>query len=846
MKKIVLAIMFWAMLVSVFAQAPNAVLNNAIVTPVIDGVVDSIWLSAEAVPINNPFQDETPTLGNPDETYWKGLWNDNGLFILIVVKDDYFYPSYAVIPNGNSWEYDKPELFFDVNSYLYDGMGPNAGSGHYYLSPGFTDGKNDGSLFTLPNGAKYAFMVSGSDYIAEYFIPFSWIVDKDGFAIPVSAEIGFDISIIDRDPGDAQPNRAVWANTGNTDVSWNNMDNCGIIILDYYACCINPPFLEIYTEGDINKISVNDGTLKMLAHFLNLSSEMVWSVENGTGKASISTTGVLTAIQNGTVTVRLKSGNFEATPVVITISNQLPNISKTNLLKDGSFANLTPPLGDYWRSWSMMNEGTVEIVDEVCKMTTGTVGQSWELHLYQKGWKAYNVASYVIKFTAWSDVERTFDINLEDSPANNYARLGTSEDSESINGLCEWTIPVTTTPVTWTLHTTLKYLVESSEPSFIIKTANHSGSIFIDNVGLFMVDEGSLVVLDVDLPAEKLISCGKTAQLTPSVYYNGTGVPTYSWSPAEGLSNPNIANPVVTSKTDQVYTLTVTAPDVQPRVKTVSVIHILAEVNPSICLVNVDENDKNVVVIKKVDLGIIDSYLIYRESLIQTNKYDLIGEVPFSGNAVFVDTESNAKVQSNSYKVAVKDICGLESIQSTEHQTMHLTINQGIGNNWNLNWDPYSGAAISNYKIFRGTSKSNLAEIGNTSGSKFSYTDVTAPAGDVYYQINGILTNPCSTLKTTEYSSVHSNIISNVYNSSGAANSTLNKSFVYPNPAKDRLFLKSGYSLDAVLEIYSSQGRKVMSVRNPVDVDVSGISGGIYLVKLIEKGNIRVCRFVKE
>jgi hypothetical protein len=51
--------------------------------------------------------------------------------------------------------------------------------------------------------------------------------------------------------------------------------------------------------------------------------------------------------------------------------------------------------------------------------------------------------------------------------------------------------------------------------------------------------------------ADQTISCGASTTLS------GSGGGTYSWSPATGLSNPNIANPVCTPSTTTTYTLTV-------------------------------------------------------------------------------------------------------------------------------------------------------------------------------------------------------------------------------------------------------------------------------------------------
>jgi hypothetical protein len=186
------------------------------------------------------------------------------------------------------------------------------------------------------------------------------------------------------------------------------------------------------------------------------------------------------------------------------------------------------------------------------------------------------------------------------------------------------------------------------------------------------------------------ISCGSQAQLNLTTNYSGIDGLEYTWSPSDGLNASDIANPVATVTGETEYSVEIRTSD-GCIANDNSTIHVSGiSYSPTICMVTVDENDKNVVVINKDINENIDAFFIYRESKFQTDQYDLVGLLPFSENAVFVDPESNAKVQSNKYKIAVKDICGFITDKSTAHKTMHLTINQGSGGNWNLIWEPYS------------------------------------------------------------------------------------------------------------------------------------------------------------
>ncbi len=230
-------------LFAVGALAQNtALIKKASVVPVIDGVIDAVWAEAEAEnyidqPTLSGGVPSTPSLGASGETTWQGLWTFDGMYVLLRVTDDDWHPYYDV-PGSNSWEYDKPELYFDVNFELVDAGGPSTGMGHYQVAPPFVDGSNDGTLLTCGfNGTsgdiiEWATMLDDPDYIVEYFIPFSSLLDQDGTAVDITGEVGFDVTIIDRDEGDEINSAAVWTNIGTIDGSWVNMDECGIITFD--------------------------------------------------------------------------------------------------------------------------------------------------------------------------------------------------------------------------------------------------------------------------------------------------------------------------------------------------------------------------------------------------------------------------------------------------------------------------------------------------------------------------------------------------------------------------------------------------------------------------------------
>ena len=151
------------------------------------------------------------------------------------------------------------------------------------------------------------------------------------------------------------------------------------------------------------------------------------------------------------------------------------------------------------------------------------------------------------------------------------------------------------------------------------------------------------------------------------------------------------------------------------------------------------QNHKNLVLWQPE--AVVESYRIYREGT-ASGTYEMVAEVPFHEGGSWLDDGSDARSRSYRYRMTSVDSCGVESDYSSIHKTMHLTINQGQGNSWNLVWTEYEGTTYSTYRIYRGTSYYNLQLIDEMpAGGNTTYTDNNAPWGTVYYQIVVLLTS---------------------------------------------------------------------------------------------------------
>ncbi len=236
--------------------------------------------------------------------------------------------------------------------------------------------------------------------------------------------------------------------------------------------------------------------------------------------------------------------------------------------------------------------------------------------------------------------------------------------------------------------------------------------------------------------------------------------------------------------------------------------------DPEICMVSVQDNHNMVVWNNEEPCN---TYRIYREGVV-AGEYEAIADTPYDSLPIYIDSTSRPLTRSYRYRISALDNDGIEGEISLVHKTMHLTINQGLGGRWNLQWTPYEGAEYTTYIIYRGTTADSLEQIdimpadGNT-----SYTDETATDGDVFYQVGIVMVNGCASMEAKSASVSLSNIATNG-STQGIGNIESEGIRIYGEG--DHIVVEG--TTDEV-RVYDMVGR---SVRNEV------LRAGVYMVKV--------------
>jgi hypothetical protein len=299
----------------------TAIINYTKTAPIIDGFPDEPWDKAAVQLINVPFKNDAPTIGT---STWQGLYDDKNFYCVVFCDDDDHWPSWE--SGGNSWEYDKPEFYWDVNAVLKDGIGAGtSNSGHYQFAPGFLEDSYDtpitqqqSSIGSLNPGGTFAYSLIGEGYVYEIAIPWSSFMDENdnptGPNVLKSRQIGFDITVADQDEGvTLWRQRESWSNSGSVDENWNNMDGAGIIFLQ------NPTSIQV---SDTSKIISGYGGTESIT----VTTDITWSASSNQSWLTVSPS---SKNGSGTITLTATSNPTNTSRNALVTISGLDAISKT-------------------------------------------------------------------------------------------------------------------------------------------------------------------------------------------------------------------------------------------------------------------------------------------------------------------------------------------------------------------------------------------------------------------------------------------------------------------------------------------------------------------------------------
>lgn len=190
---------------------------RASTAPVIDGVMDDVYSTAQVVQIANRANGSDPRDESDLSVTTYLLWDDDNLYALYDVTDDTLSND-----SGNSWEDDTPEIYIDGGNQKNDtATGYDADDLQYEFGWGSTTptGNSAGNI----EGVIYAVVdkEDGTGYVLEAVVPWA----RASVTPTEGLEIGFELMINDDDSADdvvgGRQTKLSWFAPDGQDVAYN-------------------------------------------------------------------------------------------------------------------------------------------------------------------------------------------------------------------------------------------------------------------------------------------------------------------------------------------------------------------------------------------------------------------------------------------------------------------------------------------------------------------------------------------------------------------------------------------------------------------------------------------------
>lgn len=278
-------------------------------------------------------------------------------------------------------------------------------------------------------------------------------------------------------------------------------------------------------------------------------------------------------------------------------------------------------------------------------------------------------------------------------------------------------------------------------------------------------------------------------------------------------------------------------------------------ISQDICVVTVDEftSSFNVLVWEKpASMLSVDSFYVYRE--ITTNNYQVIAAIDGDDLSEYEDHAANPNSTNYKYKITVLDSCGVQSVLSDYHNSIHLQY-LGLGN---FQWTAYeienTSNQVASYNFYRddnGSGTFNLLQV--IPGGNTTYTDVdyaTYPNAVYRVDVNWINGNTCTSTRANINTSRSNKKNQVAANPNTVVELLSNETTLMPVPAKEMVTLKLPEVLvNSRYSIVNSIGEVITSdilLTTNTTIDLGDMAEGMYLITIHTQFGVITKKLIKE
>lgn len=349
-------------------------------------------------------------------------------------------------------------------------------------------------------------------------------------------------------------------------------------------------------------------------------------------------------------------------------------------------------------------------------------------------------------------------------------------------------------------------------------------------------EQTSIMVLELKVTAMAnpgFIVEGETTTLiaTASDSYNDNV--SYSWEPAEFLTNPDESITDATLNETTTFTVTATCGS-QTATTTVTV---LVLVHPENLTATAEGND---VTLQWDAVETAEYYRILRGDVVLSSYWEstsFVDENVSDGDYCYVVKSVKSALVSEPSNEACVEIYECVPPQNITAEYYYYEGEFGAL----IEWDRMeTGLSLTEYRIYRSKDNVNYEMIGNLvdvpSMNHFQYSDMNNKLGMHYYKVTayyadedceseyGLAAGSSDDFVVVEITSLNENISDNV--------------MIYPNPVKDILHIDANENVNEI-NVYNIMGVKMSTIKGQHNVvDMSGYDSGLYILNIVTESGI--------
>ncbi len=257
-------------------------------TIVIDGEVDPVWEMVDTT--NCSYFDEGQTIDDEWDfnAYCRMLWDDNTIYFLGIIYDDYM-PDSADYVGIDGWHIDNVEIYWDPANAKTDDM-----ANHTQLrftptrTPPYYDQWSEGGFNVTDPVTDWNMIITDDGWNLEVAFSLTNMMARIDSTMSEDYQMGWNICNIDNDDPTGENNRKSnlrWTETGGD--SWNHGILMGTVtfkseIISDIKDVTSKAALKVYPNPAKDYIRISDISNVQRIEISNLVGQEVWAVDDPT------------------------------------------------------------------------------------------------------------------------------------------------------------------------------------------------------------------------------------------------------------------------------------------------------------------------------------------------------------------------------------------------------------------------------------------------------------------------------------------------------------------------------------------------------------------------------------